>query len=192
MTTVIDRIIKDHQHMARLLDYLDYEVSGYREGSEHNPQLNIIIEALDYMHNYPDAFHHPLESRLMARLRPRLASKEERIQFDMIEDQHRQISAMTQKLVEAFNTVASDQVVPINLLLAEYTLYSELQREHMELENQFMIPAMQALLTVDDLVLVDNDLKQMSDPLFGSHLWEVYQDLYSYVTERENALEPVV
>lgn len=192
MTTVIDRIIKDHQHMARLLDYLDYEVSGYREGSEHNPQLNIIIEALDYMHNYPDAFHHPLESRLMARLRPRLASKEKRIQFDLIEDQHRQITAMTQRLVEAFNTVASDQVIPMNLLLAEYTLYSELQREHMELENQCMIPAMQSLLTVDDLALVDNDLKQMSDPLFGSHLWGVYQNLYRYVTERENGVEPVI
>ncbi len=73
--------------------------------------------------------------------------------------------------------------------MAEYTLYSELQREHMELENHFMIPAMQSLLTTDDLVLVDNDLKQMSDPLFGSHLWEVYEDLYRYVTEREGNLE---
>ena len=191
MMTVIDRIIKDHQHMARLLDYLDYEVTGYREGSEHAPQLNIIIEALDYMHNYPDAFHHPLESRLMARLRPRLGNKEERLQFDMIEEQHKQITAMTQKLVESFNTVASDSVVPINLLLAEYTLYSELQREHMDLENKFMIPAMQSLLTTDDLVLVDNDLKQMSDPLFGSHLWEAYEDLYQYVIERESTLEPV-
>ncbi|WP_257263037.1 hemerythrin domain-containing protein [Endozoicomonas sp. ONNA2] len=192
MTTVIDRIIKDHQHMARLLDYLDYEVSGFRKGSEHNPDLKIIIEALDYMHNYPDAFHHPLESRLMARLRPRLSTKEERFQFDLIEDQHRQITAMTHRLVEAFHTVALDQGVPTNLLLAEYTLYSELQREHMRLENQCMIPAMQSLLTVDDLVLVDNDLKQMSDPLFGSHLWEVYQDLYRYVTEREKGLEPVI
>lgn len=192
MTTAIDRIITDHQHMVRLLDYLDYEVAGYREGSDHTPRLNIIIEALDYLHNYPDAFHHPLESRLMARLRPRLANRDERSQFDQIEAQHRQITEMTRMLVDSFHMIAADQVVPINPLLAEYSLYSELQRKHMVLENHFMIPAMQSLLTTDDLKLVENDLKQMSDPLFGVHLWEAYEDLYRYITERENAVEPIL
>lgn len=189
MTTVIDRIINDHQHMARLLGCLDHEVAGYREGNDHSPQLSIILEALDYLHNYPDAFHHPLESRLMARLKPRLTNKEERLQFDMIEDQHKQITAMTQKLVGDFTTVASDRIVPINLLLAEYTLYSDLQKQHMRLENRYMIPAMKALLTPEDLALVEDDLKQMADPLFGSHLWEAYEDLYQYVVNWEEAGE---
>lgn len=189
MTTVIDRIIHDHQHITRLLNCLDSEVSGYREDTEHVPNLSIIIEALDYLHNYPDAFHHPLESRLMARLRPRLTRREDRVQFDLIEEQHKQINALTQKLINDFNVIASDQIVPVNLLLAEYTLYSELQKDHMSLENAHMIPAMQALLTPEDLAIVEDDLRQMSDPLFGSHLWEAYQDLYDYVVEWESEKE---
>ena len=189
MTTVIDRIIHDHQHIERLLDCLDSEVAGYREDTEHIPNLAVILEALDYLHNYPDAFHHPLESRLMARLRPRLTSRDDRVQFDLIEDQHKQITALTQKLINDFNTIASDQIIPINLLLAEYSLYSELQRDHMDVENNHMIPAMQALLTPEDLAVIEDDLRQMSDPLFGSHLWEAYQDLYDYVVEWESERE---
>ena len=189
MTTVIDRIIHDHQHIERLLNCLDSEVAGYREDTGHIPNLAVILEALDYLHNYPDAFHHPLESRLMARLRPRLSSREDRIQFDLIEEQHKQINALTQKLINDFNTIASDQIIPVNLLLAEYTLYSELQRDHMRIENFYMIPAMQELLTPGDLAIVEDDLRQMSDPLFGSHLWEAYQDLYDYVVEWESEKE---
>ena len=189
MTTVIDRIINDHQHIERLLNCLDSEVAGYREDTQHIPNLAVILEALDYLHNYPDAFHHPLESRLMARLRPRLTSREDRVQFDLIEDQHKQINALTQKLINEFNTIASDQIVPINLLLAEYALYSELQKDHMDIENTYMIPAMQKLLTPEDLAIVEDDLRQMSDPLFGSHLWEAYQDLYDYVVEWESEKE---
>ena len=191
MTTVIDRIVHDHQHMFRLLRCLDYEVAGYREETDYTPKLSIILEALDYMHNYPDAFHHPLESRLMARLRPRLGSREERVQFDLIEEQHKQITALTRKLIDDFNIIASDQVIPINLLLAEYSLYSELQKDHMRIENTYMIPTMHDLLTKEDLAVVEDDLRQMSDPLFGSHLWEAYQDLYTYVVEWERESEAV-
>ncbi|OED41392.1 hypothetical protein ACH42_14075 [Endozoicomonas sp. (ex Bugula neritina AB1)] len=185
MPTVIDRIINDHQHLTRLLKCLDYEIAGYREETNYTPQLPIIIEALDYMHHYPDAFHHPLESRLMARLRAKLTGRNERIQFDMIEEQHKQITAMTQKLIDDFNTIASDQIISINQLLAEYALYSELQKDHMENENRYMIPAMKELLTPEDLAIVEDDFKQMSDPLFGSHLWEAYEGLYKYILEKE-------
>ncbi len=186
MTTVIDRIIQDHQHLSRLLDCLDYEVSGYREGSDHAPDLPIILEALDYLNNYPNTFHHPLETRLMARLRPRLIEKSARIQFDLIEQQHKQIEALTQKLMADFTIVAADQVVPVNLLLAECRLYSEFQRDHMKLENEIMIPAMKKLLTEEDFALVEDDLRHNPDPLFGAHLWENYESLYEYVVTQSS------
>ena len=192
MSNVIDRIINDHKHLTRLLNCLDYEVAGYREDTDYSPQLSIILEGLDYMHHYPDAFHHPLESRLMSRLRAKLTGRFERVQFDMIEDQHKQITAMTQKLIENFNTIAADQVIPINQLLSEYALYSELQKEHMNIENTHMIPAMQSLLEPEDLAIVEDDLKQMIDPLFGSHLWEAYEDLYEYILEREADIQDEV
>ena len=192
MTTAIDRIVNDHQHMARVLDYLDHQMLGYREGSERRPHLNVIIDALDYLHHYPDAFHHPLESKLIARLKPRLASREQRVKLELIEAQHQQMAPMTAKLLAGFNAVASGQVMPINLLLANYTFYSDLQREHMALENQFLIPALESVLVPEDLLLVDDDLKQMPDPLFGAHLWTTYKRLYQYVLEWEGRVESAV
>ena len=192
MTTAIDRIVNDHQHMARLLDYLDYQMSGYREGSERRPQLKVIIDALDYLHHYPDTFHHPLESRLIARLKPRLASREQRVKLELIEAQHQQMMPMTARLLAGFNAVATGQVMPINLLLANYTFYSDLQREHMALENQFLIPALESMLLPEDLVQADDDLKQIPDPLFGPHLWLNYKRLYQHVLEWEGRVESAV
>ena len=190
MRNAIDRIVNDHQHMARLLNYLDFQMFGYREGSDRRPQLKVIVDALDYLHHYPDIFHHPLESRLMARLKPRLTRREHRAKFELIEAQHQQMITMTAKLLAGFNAVATGQVMPINLLLANYTLYSDLQREHMALENQFLIPALEDLLTPEDLLAVDDDLKQMPDPLFGAHLWTAYERLYRHVQEWEGSVEP--
>ena len=104
MTTVIDRIVCDHEHLARLLEYLDHEVAGYREETNYEPQLPIILETLEYLHHYPDAFHHPLESRLVARLRAKMPSRSMRLKLDIIEDQHSDISELTSKLIEGFNT----------------------------------------------------------------------------------------
>ena len=192
MTTAIDRIVNDHQHMARLLDYLDYQMSGYREGSERRPQLKVIIDALDYLHHYPDAFHHPLESKLIARLKPRLASREQRVKLELIEAQHQQMMPMTARLLAGFNAVATGQVMPINLLLANYTFYSDLQREHMALENQFLIPALESMLLPEDLVQADDDLKQIPDPLFGAHVWTTYKRLYQHVLVWEGRVESAV
>ena len=185
MATAIDRIIQDHHHLTRLLYCLDYEVAGYREETDYHPQLSIILEAMEYLHHYPDAFHHPLESRLMARVRAHITDREERLQFDLIEQQHKDIAAMTRKLMDGFNTIAAGQVVPINQLLAEYALYSYLMKEHIMLENTYMIPAMKKFLSPEDLATVEDDVKQMNDPLFGEHLWESYHDLYTHIIDRE-------
>lgn len=183
MSRLIERIIQDHEHIARLLDCLDYEVAGYREGSEYAPKLPIIQDALDYLHHYCDAFHHPLESRLMARLRPRLKALEHRVNFELIEKQHKQIRELSGKILESFNRIAADQVLPVNVLLSEYQLYSKLQRSHMKAEQDYMIPAMRTYLTDKDLTHVEQEIRDNPDPLFGAHVWESYEDLYHHVVK---------
>ena len=183
MSELIDRLISDHRHITRLLNCLDKEVAGYREGNDHSPKLDVILDALDYLHNYPDSFHHPLESRLIARLRPRITSMEDKEILELIEEQHQQIHGLTTTLLERFQNISTDHVVPISPLLADYQRYADLQREHMKTENLHMIPAMQRLLTSDDLNLVHDALQENPDPLFGAHIWESYEDLYRFVTE---------
>ncbi len=190
MSKLIERIVQDHEHIARLLDCLDYEVAGYREGAEYSPKLSVIQDALDYLHNYSDVFHHPLESRLMTRLRPRLEDGEYRSSFELIEKQHKQIGDLSGELLKRFNSIAADQVVPINLLLSQYQMYSKLQRDHMVAEDKYMIPAMKRYLTKADLSLVEKELRENPDPLFGVHTWEAYENLYQHVMENARVVEP--
>ncbi|KEQ14651.1 hypothetical protein GZ77_10065 [Endozoicomonas montiporae] len=189
MSMLIDRIIKDHEHLTRLLVCLDKEIANYKEGASRRPRLSVIIDALDYLHNYPDSFHHPLESRLLAKLRPRITDTELRQKLEVIEDQHVEISQLTNNLIDRFESIKNDQIIPIDALLADYQRYADLQINHLRLENTCMIPAMQKLLTEEDVAAVTNALNDNPDPLFGAHLWDSYEDLYQFVigTEKELA-----
>ncbi|WP_252178909.1 hemerythrin domain-containing protein [Endozoicomonas sp. 4G] len=183
MSLLIDRLVKDHEHLLRLLDCLDYEVSGYRDDSEHTPKVWLILDALDYLHHYPDCFHHPLESRLLSRLRPRLTDASQRAVMAEVEAEHKEIRQLTTSLIERFNALAMDQIIPVNQLLADYQKYVELQRTHIRKENRVLIPAMKAILTEEDFSQVGEALKGTPDPLFGSHTWESYENLYQFVVE---------
>ena len=190
MSLLIDRIIKDHEHLTRLLVCLNKEIAGYKEGASQRPRLSIIVDALDYLHNYPDSFHHPLESRLLTRLRPRITDGHLREKLEVIEEQHHEISLMTNSLIERFHAIQDDHIVPIDPLLADYQRYSDLQMNHLKLENTTMIPALKELLTEDDLEAVAEAMKENPDPLFGAHLWDSYEVLYEFIisTEKEKAV----
>ncbi|WP_257274924.1 MULTISPECIES: hemerythrin domain-containing protein [unclassified Endozoicomonas] len=181
MSLLINRLVKDHEHLLRLLDCLDHEVSGYKDESEHTPRLWLILDALDYLHNYPDSFHHPLESRLLSRLRPRLTDASQRAVMAEVEAEHKEIRQFTTSLIERFSALSMDQVIPVNQLLADYQKYVELQRAHIKKENRVLIPAMKAILTEEDFKQVNEALKVTPDPLFGSHTWESYENLYQFV-----------
>ncbi|UYM17168.1 hemerythrin domain-containing protein [Endozoicomonas euniceicola] len=187
MSILIDRIIKDHEHLTRLLVCLDREISKYKEGATRQPRLSVIIDALDYLHNYPDSFHHPLESRLLAKLRPRITDAGLRQKLEAIEEQHVEIYQLTNNLIDRFQSIQNDQIVPVDKLLADYQRYAELQINHIKMENIFMIPAMKKLLTEEDVAAVKSALNGNPDPLFGAHLWDAYEDLYQFVvgTEQE-------
>lgn len=186
MSSLINRISTDHEHLLRLLECLDFEVSGYREDSQHTPKLSIILDALDYLHNYPDSFHHPLESRLLSRLRPRLSDAEARSIFEQIEVEHEEIGILTTRLINTFKNIEQDQVVPVNQLLSDCQRYSELQRQHIRKENRVMLPAMKEYLEESDYELVEEALKENPDPLFGSHVWESYEALYQHILQSQS------
>ncbi len=86
-----------------------------------------------------------------------------------VEAEHKEIRQLTTSLIERFNALAMDQVIPVNQLLAEYQKYVELQRAHIKKENRVLIPAIKAILTEEDLKQVSEALKETPDPLFGTH-----------------------
>ena len=190
MSKLIDRIIKDHGHLMRLLACLDEEISGYREGATRRPRISIIVDALEYLHNYSDSFHHPLESRLIARLRPSITSLKTRKRLDEIEAQHQEVNSITDRLIEKFEAIRNDQIVPIGPLLADYQCYADIQKQHIKIENTWMIPTMIKLLTEDDIASVNDILDDHPDPLFVAYLWNAYEDLYLFIKGIEGQQAP--
>ncbi|MRI34059.1 hypothetical protein EOPP23_13765 [Endozoicomonas sp. OPT23] len=192
MDKLIERITIDHEHILKLLQAVDYEIKAYDADNDRTPRLAIIVGALDYLQNYPDSFHHPLESQLMKRLKPRVTDSDLLQSMVEIDQQHDQIRELTIELVETVNAISTDHVVPIKKLVSSYQSYVDLQRAHVQKENRVMIPAMKAYLTSEDLELAEQELLATPDPLFGKYLWESYEGLYQYLLEADARQETTV
>ncbi len=192
MDKLIERITVDHEHILKLLQAVDYEIKGYDSDSDRMPRLIIIMDALDYLQNYPDSFHHPLESQLLERLKPRVTDSELLQTMAEIDQEHDRIKALTIELVEIVKAISEDHPVPVKKLINSYEDYVSLQKSHILKENRVMIPAMKTYLTTKDLELAQQELLGSSDPLFGHKLRESYEGLYQYLLETNVRQEAVV
>ena len=68
MHTVQRQLHTDHFHLQRLLNCLSHEIKCYEYDSLEHVDLTVILSALDYVHDYPDKWHHPAEDVIFSKL----------------------------------------------------------------------------------------------------------------------------
>ncbi len=181
MQQLIGRLIDDHRHLSRVLDCLRREMHGF-SGSGEAPDMAIVLDIMDYIQNYPHAFHHPLEDRIYQHMRPHISDPEMLKMLARIEEQHGELQQLTTRLQQDFHAVSNDQAVPLERLLSDYRDYAELIAEHMECENRYLIPAIEQYLDNAELERIQRLLEERKDPIFGGQLLSQYEALYQYIT----------
>ena len=72
MADILAMLRQDHINMLWLLDALERQIDTFADG--HQPDHEIVSAIADYVLEYPDRFHHPVEDLVLAELRQRDAS----------------------------------------------------------------------------------------------------------------------
>ena len=62
MHRIFQHLRRDHTRLAQLLDLLGRQLDLFHVGVE--PELDLLIDVLDYMENYADCVHHKAEDKL--------------------------------------------------------------------------------------------------------------------------------
>ncbi|WP_426415639.1 hemerythrin domain-containing protein [Aestuariirhabdus sp. LZHN29] len=186
MQRLIKRLIEDHKHLSRVLSCLQREMYGF-SGGEDPPDMGVILDAMDYIQNYPEAFHHPLEDRIYEQMASHISDPELLEMLERIKIQHSQLKELTRRLQNDFHAVANDQILPVDRLLTDFRAYDELLVEHMACENEHLIPAIEQYLGPAELEQITAELETRPDPMFGGQLLAQYEDLYNYLVESERA-----
>lgn len=158
------QLLKDHEHLVTLLRLLRAEVQKY-DDSEEETDVNVVVEALDYLNDYPNSYHHPLEEASFDYLIQNNLAYSEVIQ--KIRSQHQRLEEETAELFRMFQLVSRDQIVPVSRIKDALNRYLDLQFEHIDTEEKEIFPVMEKSLGPDDWKEINSRIRYYRDPLFN-------------------------
>ena len=166
---VIAALLAEHRYAARLLDVLDRQLRLASRGQAIDREA--VRAVMHYMTGHPDAYHHPREDAMFARLEkrdPRL-----RKPIAAIERAHRTLGAAGRELL----AIAGREAGPDgdeSELAERISAYVSAQREHMTIEEHDLFPRARQLLDGADLAAIERDFRRATDPIFEASVRDAY------------------
>ena len=181
--SVLDRLGQDHRNIELVMRMIEAEVEKF-ELDDVEVNLSAIADALTYIAAYPDAVHHPVEERLFNRLES-FASTQEMENIETLRAQHKELCESTRQLQQDVDNILNDIVVPITKLQRHLKQYLNLQRQHMELENESVFKFAEDKLDATDWSHLQSELEREQDPLTDRRTGQFDRLLSSIVEELE-------
>lgn len=179
---LLQRLDRDHARLARILEALETQAQRCVAGAR-GTDLDRLATLVDYINEYPDAVHHPLEDRIFARLGEHSLSPEERRVLADNVNQHQQLSTATANLAADIDALmATPADADGGALHSHVTAYVDLQRQHMRNENEWVFPIALRAFSEQDWEALERSEERAHDPLFEQRLSR-YESLYEYAVE---------
>ena len=168
-------IHNDHHNISLLLKVINSKIQRLEENKEID--FNLVKVIVSYLLNYSDKYHHPMEDLIYS------YCVDNGVIFDCIGDDllthHKQIKAATMALDETLDMILLDTVVPTAQCIEKLKYFVKLQSEHIDYEEQKILPSIQKFLLKEDWSKIEKKWLQeaYSDPLFGNDVSAKYQKL---------------
>lgn len=179
MVNILSTLRQDHKNMTQLLNALERQINIFAAGRQ--PDLDIVLAIANYVLEYPDRFHHPVEDLVLDALRQRDANAAQ--PAEGLEREHERIGRLARDFNRAVEAWMAEEPARRADFLDSARGFVAALRDHIAHEDREFFPAAEAALTEDDLDQLAKNLPDLDDPLFGA------ADRDSYVRLRQNILE---
>lgn len=188
MHPLLKSLQKDHYNFLRLLNCLQREVDLLDDPhAGHRFNLALLQDALDYIHTYPQVWHHPVEDRLLARLHEKAVPGIEEVDWLLAE--HRGLEAESKALRRLFQAIAAGSPVTRERIVAQTRAFLHGQLAHIHRENATFYPLLARHLTVQDWDQVAAALPAAQDGLFSDLHKAQYQHLSASLIKEAQATQ---
>mgnify|MGYP001440856016 CR=1 FL=1 len=177
MTNPVTLWHSEHERFARLLDFLDTQMTAFHAG-EH-PPYDLMRDAVYYLHHYADRFHHPREDVAFARLAASAPATQ--LAINRLLQEHRVITTAGEALLKLLDDILEDAFIERTTLEAAAATYLVYYRHHIATENSQILPLAAQTLTGDDWAAVAAAVPAGPDPLFGDDIGARYRDLRAQI-----------
>ena len=175
--TVLNELHQDHVNLNKLLAVLSNKLDKLKGGEL--PNFILMADAVDYISNYADHYHHPREDEMYQFFQddtncPELTEAVERCMAD-----HQALKKYSDDLLEAIDCILNDAVVPMATFAAKLESFLDHQAEHLNLEEGTLFPLLDDIITPQQWTELEARLPKADDPLFGELQTERYIELYT-------------
>jgi hemerythrin-like domain-containing protein len=183
MATLINVLREEHRNIARLLDALEHQVETFAAGDA--PDYDVIVGVADYFLDYPNLCHHPKENLIFARLRERHTLRAFSL-GDLLAE-HRAIHLHARRFRDIVGMLLGETDIARSVVVEAAQDFIAAERRHMSREEEHFLPMAEQLLTQLDWSVIETQLEQRADPLFGDAIEARFKALAERLTawERE-------
>ena len=182
MSDVIETLRRDHLNLAELLGMLEAQMTVFDEGGRPDDEWRAGI--VYYCLNYPDLYHHPMEDRVLAKLRE--AAPEAAAKVGDLDARHKELGELTRRLSAALHQILNEAEVDRDAVVALSASFIEAYRGHINHEELYFFPAAEIALSDDDWEAVARSIADLDDPLFGEKVAEEYKRLHETIMRWNN------
>ncbi len=177
------RLYNDHAHFELLLRCLEHRTVTNQTRDTWRSDLPIILDALDYIKNYPELWHHPVEDKIFSYIAQRHPNHTNKIDF--LKKEHQKLEGLTVRLTSLFATLDDSEEFCLDELTSTMCEFLQCQSDHLEYENLNIYPLMTRYLHEQDWRTLSESISEVNDPLFGSLLLK-YEALFCQIMAVEN------
>lgn len=164
---------QEHAYFNRLLVLLQHEVDLFH--CDANPNYQLMLDIIAYLHEYGDRYHHPREDEAFRRLVK--ACPDRALPIARLQQEHRVIDRAGQHLRELLEQAIEGTVtrrIEIEMAAATYLVY---YGNHIAKEEEDILPRAERVLSASDWQPVVDAVPAAPDPLFGSSPPERFHQL---------------
>jgi hemerythrin-like domain-containing protein len=180
MSSIIDELSKDHANISRIINLLEVQLAAFH--ADKQPDYILMSDALRYMINYQDLFHHPKEDMVLGKLTIRDGAA--RPVIEEFSRQHGELAQKGKRFLELLLSVESEEMIPRDALESAGREYIALLRAHVGKEESELFPRALAALHDDDWRDIDRQMASKEDPIFGGSVEQEYRALYDYLKQQ--------
>lgn len=182
MNKIVEQLHEDHKQLVRILFHLEKEVKALSGLAAPAGSLEVIINILDYIQEYPEIWHHPTEDVLFEVLLDKDVGGVA-VLTELMEE-HSMLELLTANLHEYINKIAVDAPDRERALAMRFVKstsdYISRQLNHMERERQQLFPLVDMHLNQSDWDLIQQRLdKQL--PSTDETALEYYRSFYQSI-----------
>ncbi len=163
MADLIGTLREDHDNARRLLDLLEHEADAFAAGEDAD--FDVIEGVIDYFRGYLDAYHHPLEDRIVARLKGAAPDRMQAV--DDLLRQHQTLRRALHDVADDLDKMHIEVEMPRSRIVDGLKGFAQAYRSHMAGEEADFFPLAEAVLGAADWQAIQTEMTGQHDPLFG-------------------------